>query len=175
MTTATKFDLIFTDAGATLQTDKYAHFFDNTAMADLAECVNLLLGGDDTHSWDGDEPESRIQFTVEFWHDYRNGAYLIFDQADFIGIFDDHGWNNVDDLCKHFRKRWDVHIAFTQFETKSGESEFYDESFTDHKKAVNWALSIAKNKLKLYDKHGLMQWAHIRVEAGETIEYVGKP
>jgi len=66
------FDLVFDNGGGILlQTADYCHFY-NGREDEAAEAVALLLQGETPDTWDGNEPEHRLEYD----HDTeRNGGY----------------------------------------------------------------------------------------------------
>ena len=62
--------------GITVQTPTFAHHYRSADQA--AEDVKAILSGDDCSGWDGNEPEARVEPTLE---DISNGGYRVIDPA----------------------------------------------------------------------------------------------
>jgi hypothetical protein len=72
-TTSTRaFDVIFDNGGGiTVQTNGFVHYYDNPAQA-AHDVRGLMAPYCNLSDWDGDEPESRMEYDYET---ERNGGY----------------------------------------------------------------------------------------------------
>lgn len=92
-------EVLFDDGGGiTVQTDDFAHSYDDAKQA--ATDVKLLLDGDATSDWDGNDDSCRINWGHE---DLGNGGLKVYDTADLkreIASKDpiSVGWHNMDDF-----------------------------------------------------------------------------
>lgn len=90
--TQLKFDVIFDNGGGiTFQTESFCHFYYDPT--DAATDVHAFMADGSTDGWDGNEPESRLEYDSNISY---NGGYKWLDQDEIAEGPDSDGWHNVD-------------------------------------------------------------------------------
>jgi hypothetical protein len=86
-----KFEIYFLNNGSALfQTPNYCHVYDD--MDQLADDYTAYLVSGNTSGWDGDEPESRVEYDSSV---SASGGYVMYDHTDIDTIDSDAGWSNI--------------------------------------------------------------------------------
>jgi len=93
------FEIIFDNGGGiTLQTREYVHYFGAMGGAsEAAQCVSMLLDGVNTAEWEGNEPESRVEYDADV---ARNGGYKWIEQDYVIAALNEPNKENwLNNIC----------------------------------------------------------------------------